>query len=290
MNATEIRDHHYEEIRELVHRKAGIALGGSRQALVQARLAKRLRALKLEDFDDYLEYLRHDDSCEEIVQLLDVISTNFTSFFREDRHFKLLTEIVHHAVQAGASRFRLWCAAAATGEEPYTLSMVVQEAAEGKIPDIKILATDISTRALRACAAGRYDADKLKNVPETSRRRWFTRDGDDHVATPALRAPLRFARMNLAEVPYAMKGPFDVIFCRNVMIYFDKEGRTKFVHEANRLLVPGGTLVVGSSESLAGIATGMSSVMPSVYRKGPASMNAQGDTQHPHHLDPRGGR
>lgn len=268
MNATEIQDRHYEEIRELVHRKAGIALGGSRQALVQARLAKRLRALKLDDFDDYLGYLRSDESGEEIVQLLDVISTNFTSFFREERHFQLLSEIVQEAAKRGARKFRLWCAAAATGEEPYTLSMVVQEAADRRIPDIKILATDISTRALRACQEGRYEEEKLKNVPEASRRRWFQRDGRHFVAGPELRAPLSFARMNLAEVPYVMKGPFDVIFCRNVMIYFDKDGRTKFVHEANRLLAPGGTLVVGSSESLAGIATGMTTVMPSVYRKG----------------------
>jgi chemotaxis protein methyltransferase CheR len=268
MNNTEIKAHHYEEIRELVHRKAGIALGESRQALVQARLGKRLRALELDEFEDYIEYLRNDDSGEEIVQLLDVISTNFTSFFREERHFQLLAEIVRKAAAAKAGQFRLWCAAAATGEEPYTLSMVVQEAAEGRIPDIKILATDISTRALRACQAGRYDEARLKTVPEASRRRWFRKERDEFVATPELRAPLRFSRLNLMEEPYPMKGPFDVVFCRNVMIYFDKEGRAKFVRQALRLLAPGGILVVGSSESLAGIAVGMETLMPSVYRKG----------------------
>ena len=268
MNATDIQNHHYEEIRDLVYRKAGISLGESRQALVQARLSKRLRALQLDDFDDYLEFLREDETGEEIVQLLDVISTNFTSFFREDRHFHLLADIVKEAVERKAQKFRLWCAAASTGEEPYTLSMVVQEAAAGRIPDVKILATDISTRVLRACQEGRYEDAKLKNVPEASRKRWFRKESDAYVAGPELRAPLRFARMNLAEIPYPMQGPFDVIFCRNVMIYFDKEGRTKFVHQANRLLAPGGILVVGSSESLAGIATGMETIMPSVYRKG----------------------
>lgn len=268
MNATEIKAQHYDEIRDLVYRKAGIALGESRQALVQARLSKRLRALGLEEFEEYVEYLRRDDSGEEIVELLDVISTNFTSFFREERHFQLLTEIVQKAVAAKARQFRLWCAAAATGEEPYTLSMVIQEASEGRIPDIKILATDISTRALRACQAGRYDEARLKTVPDASRRRWFRKDDDEFVATPELRAPLRFSRLNLMEAPYPMKGPFDVIFCRNVMIYFDKDGRTKFVQQALRLLAPGGILVVGSSESLAGIAVGMETLMPSVYRKG----------------------
>ena len=270
MSATDIQNHHYEEIRELVYRKAGMSLGESRQALVQARLSKRLRALQIDDFDDYLAYLRNDDTGEEIVQLLDVISTNFTSFFREERHFHLLTDIVKEAADRKARTFRLWCAAASTGEEPYTLSMVIQEAAAGKIPDIKILATDISTRVLKSCQEGRYEEAKVKTVPEASRKRWFKKEGDIYVATPELRAPLRFARMNLAEIPYPMQGPFDVIFCRNVMIYFDKDGRTKFVQQANRLLAPGGTLVVGSSESLAGIAIGMETIMPSVYRKGHA--------------------
>lgn len=261
-----IRPDQYEAIRTLVHRRAGIALGGSKQALVQARLAKRLRKLELSTYDEYLEYLDGPDSDEEIVQLLDAISTNFTSFFREEKHFDLLAQIVREASQKGLHRFRLWCAAASTGEEPYTLSMVVQEAAPA-INDLKILATDISTRVLKSCREGAYDAQKFKNVPEPLQRRWWVRDGGSFLAGESLRKPLTFARMNLAEAPYAMKGPFDVIFCRNVMIYFDTEGRRKFVNEARRLLAPGGHLFVGSSESLAGIADGFTSVMPSVYRK-----------------------
>ncbi len=267
MSATEIQEKHYAEIRDLVYRKAGIALGDARQALVQARLGKRLRALHLEEFEEYVEYLRADESGEEIVQLLDVISTNYTFFFREEKHFELLTEIVKKAAVAKVSRFRVWCAAAATGEEPYTLSMVCQDAAEGRIPDLKILATDISTRALSACQRGRYDEAHLKGVSDASRQKWFRREDGAFVATPQLREPLRFSRLNLMDVPYPMKGPFDVIFCRNVMIYFDRTGREKFVQQARRLLEPGGILVVGSSESLAGIADGFETVVPSVYRK-----------------------
>jgi len=262
-----IRTDQYEAIRSLVHRKAGIALGATKQALVQARLAKRLRVLDLSTYDEYLDYLAGDGSDEEIVQLLDAISTNFTSFFREEKHFELLGRIVRDACRTGTHRFRLWCAAASTGEEPYTLSMVVQESGPS-LTDLRILATDISTRVLHACHEGAYETKKLEGVPDALRRRWWGQEGERMVASEPLRKPLTFARLNLAQVPYVMTGPFDVIFCRNVMIYFDADGRRKFVDEARRLLAPGGHLFVGSSESLAGIADGFSSVMPSVYRKG----------------------
>jgi len=258
----------YEAIRSLVHRRAGIALGDSKQALVQARLAKRMRSLDLSDYDEYLAVLDGPEADEEIVHLLDAISTNFTSFFREEKHFELLTGIVKSAIASGATQFRLWCAAAATGEEPYTLSMVCQEAASGtRLTDIKILATDISTRALESCSRGVYDVNRLANVPEPLRRRWWNETPEGYSAKQILRVPLSFARMNLMEAPYPMKGPFDVIFCRNVMIYFDRDGRKKFVTEARRLLKPAGHLFVGSSESLSGVAEGLRTETPSVYKK-----------------------
>lgn len=257
----------YVAIRDLVYARAGITLGDSKQALVQARLAKRLRTLGLSNYDEYMDVLAGPGADEEIVHLLDAISTNFTSFYRDEKHFELLTEIVKSAVVSGKRRFRLWCAAAATGEEPYTLSMVCQEAAGADLKDLKILATDISTRALDSCLRGVYDEQKLQSVPEQLKRKWWDRSGDALSANPALRAPLSFARLNLVEAPYPMSGPMDVIFCRNVMIYFDREGRSRFVREAMRLLAPGGYLFVGSSESLSGISEGLHTEMPSVYRK-----------------------
>lgn len=264
----QIEQGQYLAIRDLVYARAGIALGDSKQALVQARLAKRLRVLGLSTYDEYMEILAGQGADEEMVHLLDAISTNFTSFYRDEKHFELLAEIVKAAVASGKRKFRLWCAAAATGEEPYTLSMTCQEAAGAQLQDIRILATDISTRALDACLKGVYDERKLDAVPEPLRRKWWDRVGDGFCARAALRAPLSFARLNLAEAPYAMRGPFDVIFCRNVMIYFDREGRSRFVREASRLLAPGGYLFVGSSESLSGISEGFQAEMPSVYRKG----------------------
>ncbi|MCB9496080.1 MAG: methyltransferase domain-containing protein [Fibrobacteria bacterium] len=258
----------YAALRDFIYATAGIQLGESKQALVLARVGQRLRALGLDDPDAYIrEVLQHQDQ-EEIVHLLDAISTNFTSFFREEAHFHRLTGILRDWKSQGQKKFRIWCAAASTGEEPYTLSMVCQEAL-GDFSDLKILCTDISTRVLETGRRGVYHLSKMDPVPPQSLQRWFGPPDEESFvsAKPALRGPLSFARLNLAEVPYPMKGPFDVVFCRNVMIYFDVAGRTRFVTEAARLLRPGGFLFVGHAESVAGIAPGFRAVAPSVYQR-----------------------
>lgn len=259
----------YNVFRQIIHEKAGIALGPGKQALVHARLAKRLRKLCLPDYDSYLRYLLEEESGEEIVQLLDVISTNTTSFFRESVHFELLTAILQEWLQNGKRRFRIWCAAASTGEEPYTLSMVAQEVFGTTPVDFRILATDISTKVLRVCRLGEYPLEKMGGIPDMMRRKYFVPSATNGVlsASPLLRAPLTFARLNLMETPYPMTGPFDVVFCRNVMIYFDQDGRKKFVDQAHRLLAPGGYLFSGHSESLTGLVTGLKAIKPSVYQK-----------------------
>lgn len=243
----------YVAIRDLVYGRAGITLGDSKQALVQARLAKRLRVLGLSGYDEYLEVLAGPDADEEIVHLLDAISTNFTSFYRDGKHLEVLAEIVKSAVEAGKKSFRLWCAAAATGEEPYTLSMVSQDAAGADFPDLRILATDISTRALESCQKGVYDEQKLANVPELQKRKWWDRVGEGLSAKPSLRAPLSFARLNLSEVPYPMRGPMDAIFCRNVMIYFDTETKKNILTELHDTLFRGGWLLLGGAETAFGV-------------------------------------
>lgn len=268
MMTAELENDVYESIRDIVYQKAGIHLGGGKQALVQARLGKRLRALDLPDHRAYLDYLLADASGEEIVQLLDVISTNHTYFFRESEHFVILDELLRKWVGQGGGRLRIWCAAASTGEEPYTLSMVCQEVCHGKNVDLKVLATDISTRVLRICKEGVYGSEKMQEVPADLRQRWWqSHPSGGWSARPSLREVLTFSRLNLMDVPYPMHGPFDVIFCRNVMIYFDRSGREKFVQEAIRLLRPGGFLVVGHAESLAGIVHGLKTIKPSVYQK-----------------------
>jgi len=257
----------YDAIRTLAYEKAGMAMGEGKQALVQARIGKRLRALSLESPKEYLAYLKADTSGEELVQLLDALSTNHTAFFREPRHFDIMTEIVKDWKTAGMHSMKLWCAAASTGEEPYTHSMVLQEAL-GATFDLKILSTDISTRVLTACKTGVYSGERVGAIPSALRQKWFVKRGEDAwEVSEGLRRPMSFARLNLAEAPYPMKGPFDIIFCRNVMIYFDAAGRQKFVDQADRLLKPGGYLFVGTSESLSGIRTQFKGIHPSVYKK-----------------------
>ena len=177
-------------------------------------------------------------------------------------------------MEEGQDRFRIWSAASSTGEEPYTIAMTVLEAAGGRRIDFKVLATDLSTRVLGFAREGVYEAKRLEGVRPGLRDAYFERtqagEAPAYRVRPILRQTVVFQRINLAETPYVMKGPFDAIFCRNVMIYFDEEVRKRLLGEMLRLLRPSGYLLVGHSESLAVLATQFKSVKPSVYLK-PAS-------------------
>ncbi|MCK5683777.1 methyltransferase domain-containing protein, partial [bacterium] len=207
---------------------------------------------------------------DEMIALLDVISTNVTSFYREAVHFDVLKDILVKWNKEGQKRYRVWCAAASSGEEPFTLAITLQE----NLPqstDKKILATDISTIVLEKCKIGMYDAKKTEPIPSGLRSKYFTchKKTNDNVyeVKPELRKMMLFNRLNLTVQPYPMKGPLDIIFCRNVMIYFNGETRQKIVNEMYRLLRPGGYLFVGHSESLTGMDTKYKIVKPSIYLK-----------------------
>ena len=259
----------FHGFRELAYAHAGIALRENKQALVSARIAKRVRSLGLGGEAQYLEYLQKDKSGKEMISFLDVISTNFTSFFRERDHFELLKEELAVCVKQGKKRVRVWCAAAATGEEPYTLAMTLAESLDGKVDDWRLLATDISIGALEVAAAGRYDLDKLEQVPRTLLDKYFKEkpSEDERLVSPALRSKIMFKRLNLATPPFPLNGALDVVFCRNVMIYFDLKVRQRLISEIERLLKPGGLLAIAHSETLNGIDSGFTMLKPSVYRK-----------------------
>ncbi len=262
----------FNKIREIVYEKSGISLSQGKEALVRARIGKRMRALNIQEHRTYLNRVLSDESGEEVVHLLDAISTNVTSFFREANHFDFLQDIFGQWMDKGQKRFRFWSAASSTGEEPYTLAMILRETASNyKNIDIKILATDISTRALSVCLDGSYEEQKLKTVPKRLLHRYFERskDGDKvfYTVKSELKNMIVFRRLNLSQPPFPMRGPLDAVFCRNVMIYFDNIVRKKLLDNIYSLIKPGGYLMVGHAESLTGMVSDFKSVKPAIYIK-----------------------
>ncbi len=257
---------------DLVYDRSGIRMGEGKIPLVSSRLSKRLHELEMPSYRDYLQYLESDTTGREMVFMLDAISTNVTSFFRESDHFNLVCKAVAKWEKQGQQRFRFWSAASSTGEEPYTLAMVLDEAfgASGTT-DWKILASDISTRVLDAAQRGEYNADRMQGVPPNLRAAYFDKEGrgDESMyrVRESLRQRIKFHRINLSKPPFPMQGPLDIILCRNVMIYFDNVVRTRLLQEFHRLLKPGGLLLVGHSESLTGLLSSFIPVSPAVYRK-----------------------
>lgn len=271
----DLKDADFKNISNLVRDRCGINLHVGKQELVKARLGKRLRTLGLENWKQYLAYLKEDESGDEIISMLDAISTNLTYFFRENVHFEYLAQTVLPPLVANAKKhghkLRMWSAGCSTGEEPYSLGLVLSE----NIPaieqwDIRILSTDISTKVLATAKRGVYDAERLRDLPLSLREKYFERFAHNGKpmceVKPELRRMVYFARMNFME-PWPMRGPFDLIMCRNVMIYFARETREKMIHKFWELLTPGGTFFIGHSESLAGMKHNFKYIKPAIYRK-----------------------
>ncbi len=262
----------FQRFRDLIYRQSGIALQENKEALVAARVAKRMRRLNMTSFDAYLQYVTRDESGEEMVHLLDAISTNVTSFFRESAHFDLLTDLIGQWLGQGRNRLRVWSAACSSGEEPYTIAMTLDRAIGNQAVDWKILATDISTRVLQRAQEGIYDHERVSRIPPEFRQRYFATVGEGRdrqwQVVPELRERVVFRRINLSTPPFPLKGGLDAVFCRNVMIYFDQPTRSRLVNEIHRVLRPGGFLFVGHAESLTGVNAPLRSVQPSVYTRG----------------------
>lgn len=263
----------FAKFREIVYEKSGIFLRDGKESLVAARVGKRMRALNIGDHKTYIHRIVNDDTGEEIVHLLDAISTNVTSFFREANHFDFLGQTIANWLEQGQTRFRFWSAACSTGEEPYSMAMTVLEAARlaNVRADLKLLATDLSTRVLQQCRTGIYEAEKVKDVPPPLRPRYLQKLREngtvEYAAKDELKRLVVFKRLNLSKTPFPMSGPFDAIFCRNVMIYFDNTVRRNLLKDMYRLLRPGGYLMVGHAESLTGMVSDFKVVKPSIYIK-----------------------
>jgi chemotaxis protein methyltransferase CheR len=268
-DAAELKPQQVQKISELVYRAAGINLKQNKEALVRARLMKRLRSLGIRRVADYLDLIEKNPDGEEIGCLIDVMTTNKTSFFREMEHFSFLRDSL--LPQLRASRLRFWSAACSSGEEPYTLAIILREHLPGiDGRDVRILATDISRRVLQKARQAVYPQTVLQEAPLAQYRKYFVgphpdRNGMVQVAA-AVQRLVHLAYLNLME-PWPMKGGFQVIFCRNVMIYFDRPTQQTLIQRFWDVLEDGGYLFVGHSEGLSAIQHRFRYVRPAVYRK-----------------------
>lgn len=267
-----IDDGDFRKIVQLVMNTAGIVLSDRKRPFVQSRLGRRLRALGMTDFRQYCRLLEAPAGEEERSNLINAITTNHTSFFREPHHFSYLANTILPKLansEAGQSRrLRIWSAGCSTGEEPYTIAMTLREhQAMLKDWDVKILATDLDTNVVAHASEGIYESDRLESVPPSYRKRFVTELDDDRSRmNDDIRSLISFAPLNLLQ-KWPMRGPFDVIFCRNVVIYFDKPTQRKLFDRYAEMLRPTGSLFIGHSESLLNVTDRFDLVGRTIYRR-----------------------
>ncbi len=267
----------YELFRKLVYNKSGINLGDQKMQLVRARLGKRLREKGMGSFKQYYDHVVDDPSGEELCGLLDSISTNTTHLFREPRHFdflkKMIAQWASDTLRCGGEKIlRVWSAACSSGEEPYSIAMLAQEALrEHPGFELKILATDISIQMLSKAKLGLFEAHRVGTVPPALKNRYLVKKADAGgqmlQIAPELRKVVTFARFNLMSESFPFRHGFHVIFCRNVMIYFDRPTQEALVNKFATHLQVGGYLLIGHSESLNGVEHPLAYVEPTIYRK-----------------------
>jgi chemotaxis protein methyltransferase CheR len=265
----------YARLCDLIYAEAGIHLGSERRTMLESRIKRRLRALEIPNFDQYCKYLfTPEPRSEEIVPLIDVVTTNKTDFFREPRHFDFLFEqVLPKATRTSESRpFTVWSAGCSSGEEPYTLAILLSEYRQ-RHPGFRfrVLATDISTAMLSRAECGIYSAELAEQVPEVLRRKYFLRSRNPQAGrvrvVPELRSAISFRRLNLLEDEFDIDDSFDVIFLRNVMIYFDRGTKVRILNRLAGHLCSHGFLFVGHAETLHGLVVPFTPVAPSTYRK-----------------------
>lgn len=270
-----ITDSEFRQLRQFIHAHTGIALSEHKRALVCSRLSKRLRYHGLQHYADYYEILTQaDPDGQELVAMINAITTNKTDFFREPHHFRFLAEEVFPVYRKNPNRnrpLRMWCAAASTGEEAYSLAMTALDTMPSfNQDDIRILATDIDTDVLARAESGVYMLEQAQRIPEELRRRYFLKGQGDHQgevkAKPVLKALIQFNWLNLLEDPWPMQALFDVILCRNVLIYFDKPTQQKLFRRMGGVLKKDGYLMLGHSEAIHGLCEMFRPVGHSIYQ------------------------
>jgi chemotaxis protein methyltransferase CheR len=273
-----ISDKDFAKFSALIYEQCGIKMPPHKRSMLEARLRKRLRVLGLDSYESYREYLFSKDGMhEELINMIDVVTTNKTDFFREPRHFDFMVETalpqLIPSTGAGVDRpLRLWSAGCSSGEEPYTIAMVLDDYQwNSRKIDFEILATDISTQVLEKARLGIYHHDKIEPVSDSFRKKYLLRSKDPGSpqvrVVPSLREKLKFNRVNFMDDSYEVGEQKDIIFCRNVIIYFDRVTQERFLSRLCRCLRSGGYLFMGHSETLSGMPLPLRQLAPAVYQK-----------------------
>ncbi len=276
MQGLALKDSEFQRFSRYVYDKCGINLHGGKKELLKARLGKILRQRNFRSFRAYYDQVVNDKSGYELTLLLNSISTNLTYFFRESEHFdflraRALPELIETKASSRDNSLRLWSAGCSSGEEAYSIAMAVSEAVYGmKKWQIEIYATDLSTKVLATANAGIYEGEKVHNIPFDLKRRYFQKGSNkwkgDFRVKKGIRDMISFKRLNFME-KFLFKDPFDVVFCRNVMIYFDNPTKEGLIKKLSQCLSNGGYLLVGHSESLTGVKHQLKYIQPSIYKK-----------------------
>ena len=244
-----LTDADFKRIRELIYQRAGIVLAEHKREMVYSRLAKRLRHHGLTRFTDYLQRLERQPEAKEWEAFTNALTTNLTAFFREAHHFPLLAEHIKNKQDP----VTIWCSAASTGEEPYSLAMTLLETLGAKASQAKVIATDIDTDALARARAGVYPLEQVRKLDEVRVKRFFQKGTGNHAGfariRPEVSALVEFQPLNLLAPQWPIKGLFDAVFCRNIMIYFDKDTQSKILKRFAPLMKPDGLLFAGHSEN-----------------------------------------
>jgi chemotaxis protein methyltransferase CheR len=278
MTSHHLTERQFVQLAGYIESELGIRMPPAKKVMLESRLQKRLRSLKMADFEEYLEHVFSNSSGDgELLHMIDAVTTNKTDFFREPDHFQRMTDAVlpdlYAHMEAGRRRpLMVWSTASSTGEEPYTLAMVLEEfRARHSDFDYRVLGTDISTEVLERGRKAIYTEERAAMVPHELRTRYLLRSKDRDARLvrikPELRARVVFQRLNLMAETFDVRDSFHIIFCRNVIIYFDRTNQQRLLRKLFSYLIPGGYLFLGHSETLAGMELPLESYAPTVYRK-----------------------
>ena len=267
----------FKNFSNFIESRLGIKMPSSKKTMLESRLQKRIRTLGFDSYDKYYQHIfESGGNEEELTLMINLVTTNKTDFFREPAHFEYLTEEALPALmslqKSHYKRLRIWSAGCSTGEEPYTLAIVLSEYAS--IHDnltFSILATDISTKVLTHGARGVYQMNKVEPIPINLKKKYLLRSRDKNknlaCMKPELRQVIQFRRLNLMDNEFGIQEPLDVIFCRNVIIYFDRPTQERLLNKFYQNLIPGGYVFMGHSETLNGLMVPLTQVSPTIYRK-----------------------